>query len=137
MSQHNYYEPIYLYKMIFSCRRSRADLVVSITVLVLVLVLVVVLEPLPLFSELSPFRTFRLLIGSPFGAIYFTIQNTLAFSTPCLPLRGLTLWRTYHLGFFEHLGSLSFEVIGTFRLLGTLLIPYCWQLEQKGLQPCL
>ena len=33
---------------IFSCRRSRADLVVSIGVLVLV---VVVLEPLPLLSE--------------------------------------------------------------------------------------
>ena len=33
---------------IFSCRGSRADLVVSIGVLVLVVVVVVVLEPLPL-----------------------------------------------------------------------------------------
>ena len=41
-------------QVIFSCRRSRADLVVSIGVLVFVLVLVfvvLVLEPLPVLSE--------------------------------------------------------------------------------------
>ena len=39
--------------LFFSCRRSRADLVVSIGVLVLVVdvLVVVVLEPLPLLSE--------------------------------------------------------------------------------------
>ena len=36
---------------LFSCRRSRADLVVSIGVLVVLVVVVVVLEPLPLLSE--------------------------------------------------------------------------------------
>ena len=51
---------------IFSCRRSRADLVVSITVLLLH-----VLEPLPLLSELRPFRTVGLSVNfSLLGTTY-------------------------------------------------------------------
>ena len=48
----------------------------------------------------------------------------------------MSLWRTSHFGLFAHLGSLPFEVIGTFRLLGTLFFPYCRQLGLKGLQSC-
>ena len=59
--------------LIFSCRRSRADLVVSVGVLD---VHVLVLEPLPLLSEKSLFWLFRLsedfsLGGTiSFGALY-------------------------------------------------------------------
>ena len=43
--------PYKVFKNIFSCRLSRADLVVSIGVLVLDVLDVLVLEPLPLLSE--------------------------------------------------------------------------------------
>ena len=40
------------------------------------------------------------------------------------------------MGLFSHFGSLPFEVIGSFRLLGTLFFSYCRQLGLKGLQSC-
>ena len=83
---------------------------------------------------ISEFGLFAFQDTVPFGALYhskyFGLQRT-------LPLRVVTLWRTFHFGLFAHLGSLPFEVIGTFRLLGTLFFPYCRQLGLKGLQSCI
>ena len=58
---------------IFSCRRSRADLVVSITILVLV---VLVLKHLPLLSQLKLLRTFKL-------SVEFSLWNTIHFRAFC------------------------------------------------------
>ena len=66
-------ESVLVADILFSCQCSRADLVVSISVLVLLLD---VLEPLPLLSEFSPFRTFRL-------SVDFSLWSTIPFETLC------------------------------------------------------
>ena len=71
---------------VFSCRRSRADLVVSFTVHVLVL------EPLPLLSEQSLFWLFRL-SGD------FSLGGTISFGA-LYPLGHFTLWGPLTLGAF-------------------------------------
>ena len=81
---------------IFSCRRSRADLVISITVVVLV----VVLEPLPLLSELSPFRTFRL-------SVDFSLGGTMSF-VALYPLEPFALHYLLLFGSFILFGTFEF-----------------------------
>ena len=91
-----------------------------------------ILCTLPILA-ISVFVLFVFQDTVPFGALY----HSKYFGLQCtLPLRVVTLWRTFNLGLFAHLGSLPFDKIGTFRLLGTLFFPYCRQLGLKGLQSC-
>ena len=83
-------ESVLVVDILFSCQCSREDLVVSISVLVLLLV---VLEPLPLLSELSPFRTFRL-------SVEFSLWGTIHFRALC-PSRHYALRGQNEADFFQ------------------------------------
>ena len=104
-------------KLVFCCRRSRADLVVSIGVIVLV-----VLEPLPLCQSRVSFGYLDFQGTSPQGALYplgpFTLWGTLPFGVLCpqgpFALRGpLPFMIFYFLGHLDFLGLLgSFLIAG-------------------------
>ena len=122
-------------KYIFSCRRSRADLVVSIGVLLLLLhvhVHVLVLEPLPLLSEQSLFWLFRL-SGD------FSLGGTVSFGA-LYPMGHFTLWGPLPLGSFCPQGPFALHdllLFGSFRLFRTFgFFSYCRQMGLKGLQSC-
>ena len=92
------------------CRRSRADLVISISVFVVVVV-VVVIELVPLLSEMSAFRTVRL-------SVEFFLLGTIPFRALC-PLGLSAFGALCTSGFFAKLGSLPLGDLcssGTFTL---------------------
>ena len=112
--------------LLFSYRRSRADLVISITVLLLLLLpLVLVLEPLPLLLELSLFLTFRL-SGD------FSLRGTISFGALC-PSRNFALWGLYPLGHFPLWDLCPFGLLDSFLIAGSLFTEKIKKVGKKSL----